>query len=75
MYLKERLARGATQRRGDRPCRRAGKAAAVIAFSPDILRDCLGQGYTLICAGMDVDRLAEDYGRMREAFRLLVPSQ
>ncbi len=56
-------------------CRRAGKAAAVIAFTTDILRDSLAQGYTLICAGMDVDRLAEDYRRMREAFRLLVPSR
>jgi len=56
-------------------CRRAGKAAAVISFTPDILRDCLAQGYTLICAGMDVDRLAEDYRRMREAFRLLAPSR
>jgi len=53
-------------------CRRAGKAAAVIAFTPEILRDCIAQGYTLICAGMDVDRLAEDYRRMREAFRDLV---
>ena len=50
-------------------CRRAGKAAAVIAFSPEILADCLAQGYTLICAGMDVDRLAEDYRRMRDAFQ------
>jgi 4-hydroxy-2-oxoheptanedioate aldolase len=56
-------------------CRRAGKAAAVIAITPDILRDCLAQGYTLICAGMDVDRLAEDYRRMREAFRNLVPRE
>ena len=50
-------------------CRRAGKAAAVIAFTPEILAGCLSQGYTLICAGMDVDRLEEDYRRMREAFR------
>jgi 4-hydroxy-2-oxoheptanedioate aldolase len=56
-------------------CRRAGKAAAVIAFTPEILTDCLAQGYTLICAGMDVDRLAEDYRRMREAFRNLVPRE
>src|SRR5512136_1624974 len=49
-------------------CRRAGKAAAVIAFTPEILAASLAQGYTLICAGMDVDRLAEDYRRMREAF-------
>jgi 2-keto-3-deoxy-L-rhamnonate aldolase RhmA len=56
-------------------CRRAGKAAAVIAFTPEILRDCLAQGYTLICAGMDVDRLAEDYRRMREAFRRLAANE
>ena len=29
------------------------------------------KGYTLICAGMDVDRLAEDYRRMREAFQAM----
>lgn len=52
-------------------CRRAGKAAAVIAFTPEALRSCIAQGYTLLCAGMDVDRLAEDYRRMREAFRAL----
>lgn len=52
-------------------CRRAGKAAAVIAFTPEILAASLAQGYTLICAGMDVDRLAEDYRRMREAFQAM----
>jgi len=52
-------------------CRRAGKAAAVIAFTPEILRGSIAQGYTLICAGMDVDRLAEDYRRMREAFQTM----
>ncbi len=52
-------------------CRRAGKAAAVIAFTPEILAASLAQGYTLLCAGMDVDRLAEDYRRMREAFQAM----
>jgi 4-hydroxy-2-oxoheptanedioate aldolase len=56
-------------------CRRAGKAAAVIAFSPEILRACMGQGYRLICAGMDVDRLEEDYRLMNEALRNLVPKR
>ena len=52
-------------------CRRAGKAAAVIAFTPEVMRTSLAQGYTLLCAGMDVDRLAEDYRRMREAFQTM----
>jgi 4-hydroxy-2-oxoheptanedioate aldolase len=55
-------------------CRRAGKAAAVIAFTPEIMRGCIGQGYRLILAGMDVDRLSEDYRRMREAFRRMTGS-
>jgi 4-hydroxy-2-oxoheptanedioate aldolase len=50
-------------------CSRAGKAAAVIAFTPEIMRDSIAQGYRLICAGMDVDRLSEDYSKMRDAFR------
>ena len=50
-------------------CRRAGKAAAVIAFTPEVMRASIAQGYTLLCAGMDVDRLAEDYRRMRESFQ------
>ena len=52
-------------------CRRAGKAAAVIAFTPEIMRASIDQGYTLLLAGMDVDRLSEDYRGMREAFRAI----
>jgi 4-hydroxy-2-oxoheptanedioate aldolase len=52
-------------------CGRAGRAAAVIAFTPEIMREAIGRGYRLILAGMDVDRLSEDYRRCREAFRAI----
>jgi 4-hydroxy-2-oxoheptanedioate aldolase len=53
-------------------CRRAGKAAAVIAFTPEVMQRSLDQGYRLLLAGMDVDRLSEDYRRCREAFTAIV---
>jgi 2-keto-3-deoxy-L-rhamnonate aldolase RhmA len=52
-------------------CRQAGKAAAATALTPDTLRRCLANGCRLICAGMDVDHVQADYGRMREAFAQL----
>jgi 4-hydroxy-2-oxoheptanedioate aldolase len=56
-------------------CRRAGKAAAVIAFTPEVMRQSIDQGYRLLLAGMDVDRLSEDYRRCREAFVALGDGQ
>jgi hypothetical protein len=32
------------------------------------MRQSIDQGYRLLLAGMDVDRLSEDYRRCREAF-------
>lgn len=48
-------------------CRQAGKAAGIIALTETELRTRIGQGYRLICAGMDLDHLELAYRRMRAA--------
>jgi 2-keto-3-deoxy-L-rhamnonate aldolase RhmA len=50
-----------------RVCQGAGKAAGVIALTPEELRERIHEGYRLICAGMDVNHLEAIYRRMREA--------
>jgi 2-keto-3-deoxy-L-rhamnonate aldolase RhmA len=50
-------------------CRKAGKAASVVALTPDMLVARIQEGYRLILAGWDLDHLEADYRRMREAFR------
>jgi 2-keto-3-deoxy-L-rhamnonate aldolase RhmA len=49
-------------------CRQAGKAAGVIALTPEALVARIQEGYGLICAGMDIDHLEADYRHMREVF-------
>ena len=50
-------------------CRKAGKAAMIIAVSPEDLKARVVEGYQLICAGMDVDVVESSYQCMLEAFR------
>lgn len=47
-------------------CRKAGKAAAVIATSPQALSERISDGYRLICAGMDVDHAKDSFAAMRD---------
>jgi len=47
-------------------CRKAGKAAGVIALTPEALTARIREGYRLISAGADVNHLADIYRRMRE---------
>ncbi|NOZ50043.1 MAG: hypothetical protein GXP37_08370 [Chloroflexi bacterium] len=49
-----------------RVCQQTGKAAGIIALTPDALAARIQEGYRLICAGMDVDHLRATYRRMRE---------
>jgi len=49
-------------------CGNAGKAAAIIAFSPASVQESVGKGYRLICAGADVEHVAAAHRRMKEAF-------
>jgi len=48
-------------------CRTHGKAAAVVVSSEEELVARLRDGYRLICAGMDLNWIAEGWRRMREA--------
>jgi len=49
-------------------CRKSGKAAAVIAFTQQSLRECVVKGYRLVCAGVDIEHVARSHREMREAF-------
>ncbi|KKK52176.1 hypothetical protein LCGC14_3107560 [marine sediment metagenome] len=49
-------------------CRKTGKAAGVIALSPEDLVERLKEGYQLICANFDVDHARNQFRRMREVF-------
>jgi 2-keto-3-deoxy-L-rhamnonate aldolase RhmA len=46
-------------------CCRAGKAAGIIALTEEDLKARIGEGYQLICAGMDLDHLELAYRRMK----------
>jgi len=50
-----------------RACKTAGKAAAAVTLTEAAMEQAVAQGYTLICAGFDLDHLEADYRRMREA--------
>jgi 4-hydroxy-2-oxoheptanedioate aldolase len=50
-------------------CRAHGKAAAVVISSEDELAARLRDGYRLICAGMDLNWIADGWRRMRETAR------
>jgi 2-keto-3-deoxy-L-rhamnonate aldolase RhmA len=50
-------------------CRAHGKAAAVVVSSEEELVARLRDGYRLICAGMDLNWIAEGWRRMLEAAR------
>jgi 4-hydroxy-2-oxoheptanedioate aldolase len=50
-------------------CRAHGKAAAVVVSSEEEQAARLRDGYRLICAGMDLNWIAEGWRRMREAAR------
>jgi 4-hydroxy-2-oxoheptanedioate aldolase len=50
-------------------CRKTGKAAAVIAGTPDAMAKRVQEGFRLICAGFDLDHMVASYDTMREAFR------
>ena len=47
-------------------CRKTGKAAGTIAFTPETLVTRIQEGYRLICAGMDVNHLQAIFRQMRE---------
>ncbi len=49
-------------------CRKTGKAAGVIALSPEDLVERLKEGYQLICADFDVDHARNQFRLMREVF-------
>ncbi len=50
-------------------CQKAGKAAAVLASSPDELVSRIQDGYQLICAGADVNIVEAGWRHMREVFK------
>ena len=54
-----------------RACRQAGKAAAVIASTPEELAARVHEGYRFICAGVDANILAEGWTKMRQALQSL----
>ena len=57
-----------------RACKTAGKAAAAVTLTEAAMKQAVAQGYTLICAGFDLDHLEADYRRMREALgRIAAP--
>lgn len=49
-------------------CARAGKAAAIIAFSESDMEACIRKGYRLICAGVDTSHVCEAHQRFGKAF-------
>ena len=53
-------------------CRNAGKAAAAVALTPEMLAERIQEGYRLLLAGFDLDHLEADYRRMRETFRTIM---
>jgi 2-keto-3-deoxy-L-rhamnonate aldolase RhmA len=53
-------------------CRKAGKAAAAVALTPEMLAARIQEGYRLLLAGFDLDHLEADYRRMREAFKAIM---
>ncbi len=53
-------------------CNRAGKAAAAVALTPEMLSDRIQEGYRLLLAGFDLDHLEADYRRMRETFKTII---
>ena len=55
--------------------KKAGKAACVIALTPTSLTKAVEEGYQLICAGMDVDHLYNDYQKMGKTLREVVNKQ
>ena len=52
-----------------RVCNNTGKAAATIALTSQALAERIQQGYRLICAGMDLDHVRDQYKMMREVFK------
>ena len=53
-------------------CKKAGKAACVIALSTESLSKAISEGYQLICAGMDLDHIVIAYEKMQESFRKII---
>jgi 4-hydroxy-2-oxoheptanedioate aldolase len=53
-------------------CRKAGKAAAAVALTPEMLAERIQEGYRLLLAGFDLDHLEADYRRMRDAFKTIL---
>ncbi len=53
-------------------CQKAGKAAAAVALTPEMLAARIQEGYRLLLAGFDLDHLEADYRHMREAFKTII---
>ena len=53
-------------------CNKAGKAAAAVALTPEMLAERIREGYRLLLAGFDLDHLEADYRRMRDAFKTIL---
>jgi 2-keto-3-deoxy-L-rhamnonate aldolase RhmA len=53
-------------------CRKAGKVAAAVSLTPEMLEERIQEGYRLILAGFDLDHIVANYRRMREAFKKII---
>ncbi len=50
-------------------CKKTRKSAMAIPSTPAVLRECISDGFQMICAGMDVDFVQANFQQMRKTFR------